>query len=49
MVDKHRVITLCGIIRFKNEFVEAQKRLTLIDNIAITLLRCSVLGVSKIG
>jgi|GEM_PF-6770559 len=29
MVGKYQVITLCDNIRFKNEFMMAQKRLTL--------------------
>ena len=29
MVGKYKVITLCGSTRFKDEFMEAQKRLTL--------------------
>ena len=35
MVGKYKVITLCGSTRFKNEFMEAQKRLTLEGNIVI--------------
>jgi hypothetical protein len=37
MVDKYHVITLCGSTRFKNEFMEAQKRLTLAGNIVISV------------
>ena len=37
MVGKYRVITLCGSTRFKNEFMEAQKRLTLEGNIVISV------------
>jgi hypothetical protein len=37
MVGKYPVITLCGSTRFKNEFMEAQKRLTLEGNIVITV------------
>lgn len=33
----YRVITLCGSTRFKNEFMEAQKRLTLEGNIVISV------------
>ena len=29
MVGKYKVITLCGSTRFKEQFLEAQKRLTL--------------------
>ena len=37
MVGGYRVITLCGSTRFKNEFMEAQKRLTLQGNIVISV------------
>lgn len=37
MVGKYKVITLCGSTRFKNEFLEAQKRLTLEGNIVISV------------
>ena len=34
---KYKVITLCGSTRFKDQFLEAQKRLTLEDNIVISV------------
>ena len=37
MVGKYPVITLCGSTRFKNQFLEAQKRLTLAGNIVISV------------
>lgn len=37
MVGNYGVITLCGSTRFKNEFMEAQKRLTLEGNIVISV------------
>ena len=37
MVGKYKVITLCGSTRFKDEFMEAQKRLTLLGNIVISV------------
>ena len=37
MVNGFKVITLCGSTRFKEEFLEAQKRLTLEGNIVITV------------
>ena len=37
MVGKYKVITLCGSTRFKNEFNEAQKQLTLDGNIVISV------------
>ncbi len=37
MVRKYPVITLCGSTRFKNEFMEVQKRLTLEGNIVISV------------
>lgn len=37
MVGKFPVITLCGSTRFKEQFLEAQKRLTLEGNIVISV------------
>lgn len=37
MVGKYRVVTLCGSTRFKDAFLEAQKRLTLAGNIVISV------------
>ena len=37
MVGKYKVITLCGSTRFKDEFMEAQKRLSLAENIVISV------------
>ena len=37
MVGDYKVITLCGSTRFKDEFMEAQKRLTLEGNIVISV------------
>lgn len=37
MVGKYKVITLCGSTRFKDEFVEVQKQLTLERNIVISV------------
>ena len=37
MVGKYNVITLCGSTRFKDEFMEAQKRLTLEGNLVISV------------
>lgn len=37
MVENYKVITLCGSTRFKDEFMEAQKRLTLEGNIVISV------------
>ena len=37
MVGGYPVVTLCGSTRFKNEFMEAQKRLTLEGNIVISV------------
>ncbi len=37
MIGKYPVITLCGSTRFKDAFLEAQKRLTLAGNIVISL------------
>ncbi len=37
MVGKYKVITLCGSTRFKDAFIEAQKKLTLEGNIVISV------------
>lgn len=37
MVGKYKVITLCGSTRFKNEFMEVQKMLSLKGNIVISV------------
>ena len=37
MVGKYPVITLCGSTRFMEQFLEAQKRLTLEGNIVISV------------
>ena len=37
MVGKYKVITLCGSTRFKDAFIEAQKRLTLEGYIVISV------------
>ena len=37
MVDRYKVITLCGSTRFKDEFIETQKRLSLQGNIVISV------------
>ena len=37
MIGNYPVITLCGSTRFKDQFLEAQKRLTLEGNIVINV------------
>ena len=37
MIGNYKVITLCGSTRFKDEFLEVQKRLTLDGNIVISV------------
>ena len=37
MVGKYKVITLCGSTKFKDEFMKAQKDLTLKGNIVISV------------
>jgi hypothetical protein len=37
MTGRYKVITLCGSTRFKDEFLQAQKRLTLEGNIVISV------------
>ena len=37
MIDRYKIITLCGSTRFRDEFLEEQKRLTLEGNIVISV------------
>ena len=37
MVGKYKVITLCGSTKFKEQYLEAQKRVTLEGNIVISV------------
>lgn len=37
MVGEYKVVTLCGSTKFKEQFIEAQKRLTLEGNIVISV------------
>ena len=37
MIGRYKIITLCGSTRFKEAFMEAQKRLTLEGNIVISV------------
>ena len=37
MIGPYKIITLCGSTRFKDAFMEAQKRLTLEGNIVISV------------
>ena len=48
MVGKHNVITLYGSTRFKDAFMEAQKRPTLEGNIAISV-GCSAIPGTILG
>ena len=37
MIGKYKIITLCGSTKFKEDFLEQQKRLTLEGNIVISV------------
>lgn len=37
MIDKFRIITLCGSTKFRDDFIAEQKRLTLEGNIVISV------------
>lgn len=37
MIEKYKVITLCGSTKFKDEFLKVQKQLTLEGNIVISV------------
>lgn len=48
MVGKYKVITLCGSTRFKDEFMQAQKELSLQGNIVISVGLFSHSGDSEV-
>ena len=48
MVGKYKVITLCGSTKFKDDFFEQQKRLTLEGNIVISVGLFGPAGNSKV-
>lgn len=37
VIENYKIVTLCGSTRFKREFLEVQKRLTLEENIVISV------------
>jgi hypothetical protein len=37
MIGNYKIITLCGSTRFRDEFIAAQKKLTLEGNIVISV------------
>ena len=37
MIEQYKVITLCGSVRFKEDFLREQKRLTLEGNIVLSV------------
>jgi len=45
MIGNYKVITLCGSTRFKDEFLQVQKELTLQGNIVISV---GLFGYAKI-
>ena len=49
MVGKYKVITLCGSTRFKDAFIEVQKRLTLEGNIVSALDSSATLAMRRPG
>ena len=49
MVGKYKVITLCGSTRFKEQFLEAQKRLTLEENIVISVDNLGISATMRLG
>lgn len=48
MIGKYKVITLCGSTRFKDAFIEAQKKLTLEGNIVISVGMFGYCGDSEV-
>ena len=49
MVGEYKVITLCGRTRFKEQFMEAQKRITLEGNIVISVVYLAIPEMLKYG
>ena len=49
MIGGCNVITLCGSTRFKDELLEVQKRLTLEDNIVISVGLLAIREIKKSG
>jgi hypothetical protein len=49
MINKYKIITLCGSTKFKAEFIEVQKRLTLEGNIVISVGLFGHSGDSEVG
>ena len=47
MIKGYKVITLCGSTRFKDEFMEAQKRLTIEGNIGDKIVANNVKNIKK--
>lgn len=37
MIDRYKIVTLCGSTKFRDEFIAEQKRLTLAGNIVISV------------
>ena len=48
MVGKYKVITLCGSTKFKDDFIEQQKRLSLEGNIVISVGFFELSGTNEI-
>lgn len=49
MVGNYKVITLCGSTRFKDAFLDAQKKLTLEGNIVISVGLFATLEIPRFG
>lgn len=49
MIGKYPVITLCVSTRFKDQFLEAQKRLTLAGKIVINVSRTTAQALEGVG
>ena len=49
MVGEYQVVTLCGSTRFKNEFMEVQKRLTLEGTLLSVLASLGILEILRFG
>lgn len=49
MIGNYKIVTLCGSTRFKREFLEVQKRLTLEGNIVISVGLFGIQETTKFG
>lgn len=49
MIGNYKIVTLCGSTKFKKEFLEVQKKLTLLGYIVISVGLFGHSGIVKFG